>query len=216
MYVSCSDTAVSTVLLSEAEGTQRPVYYHSRSLQGAEIRYPYIKKLALVVVSVARRLNLHFHAHTNHPDGLPPTPILANVGHFRPSHKIGHGTQRYLSRQGDKGASGGRFHGRIDAVGSRTKGGGMVVNTRRRISQQDRLRRGNSNQDSHWREGEVLGALQFLSDQQHVQIRGPPVGSQVSESARGVKGTFSHRLPTASGSARSLARETREPPSQSS
>lgn len=36
------------------------MYYYSRSLQGAEARYPQIEKLALVVITITKRLKSYF------------------------------------------------------------------------------------------------------------------------------------------------------------
>lgn len=66
LYVAGLDSSVSVVLVTEEEGenpTQRPIYYLSRVLQGAEHKYPPIKKLTLEVVAVARRLQPYFLAH---------------------------------------------------------------------------------------------------------------------------------------------------------
>ncbi|GKD28578.1 reverse transcriptase domain-containing protein, partial [Tanacetum coccineum] len=48
--------AVSAVLLVERDGRQIPIHYVSRTLQGAEINYPTMEKLALALVHAARRL----------------------------------------------------------------------------------------------------------------------------------------------------------------
>lgn len=45
LYLTVSDVAVSSVLIKDEHG-QIPVYYTSRALHGAELRYPPLKKLA--------------------------------------------------------------------------------------------------------------------------------------------------------------------------
>ena len=56
--------AVSAALVREEEKIQRPVYYASRALRGAEERYPPMENLAFALVTVARKLKLYFQAHT--------------------------------------------------------------------------------------------------------------------------------------------------------
>ncbi|KAJ7982769.1 Retrovirus-related Pol polyprotein from transposon 17.6 [Quillaja saponaria] len=64
LYLGVSSVAVSSVLLREKGCQQQPVYYTSRVLQGAEIRYPHIEKIALALVTSARKLRPYFQAHT--------------------------------------------------------------------------------------------------------------------------------------------------------
>ncbi|XP_010496006.1 PREDICTED: uncharacterized protein LOC104773139 [Camelina sativa] len=64
LYVAVSDSAVSGVLVREERGEQRPIYYVSKSFTGAESRYPMMEKLALAVVTSARKLRPYFQSHT--------------------------------------------------------------------------------------------------------------------------------------------------------
>lgn len=64
LYLAASPTAVSSALIREDEGVQKPVYYTSRALRGAEARYPQIERLAFTMVTSARRLTPYFQAHT--------------------------------------------------------------------------------------------------------------------------------------------------------
>ena len=64
LYLSASDEVVSSVLVKEADRVQRPIYYVSKILQGAETRYPQIEKLAYAPVVAARKLRPYFQAHT--------------------------------------------------------------------------------------------------------------------------------------------------------
>ena len=43
---------------------QKLIYFVSRALQGAEINYPNLEKVALALVHAARRLRRYFQAHT--------------------------------------------------------------------------------------------------------------------------------------------------------
>ena len=64
LYLVVSPVAVSTALIREEEKVQKPVYYASRVLRGAEKRYPPMEKLAFALVTAARKLKLYFQAHT--------------------------------------------------------------------------------------------------------------------------------------------------------
>jgi ribonuclease HI len=63
LYLAVSQTTVSSVLVREESGRQRPVYFTSKVLHGAEERYPRIEKLAYALVISARRLRPYFQAH---------------------------------------------------------------------------------------------------------------------------------------------------------
>lgn len=63
LYVSCSETTVSAVLVTENDKNQKPVFYLSKTLQGAEHRYPPLEKLALAIVVSARRLRIYFQSY---------------------------------------------------------------------------------------------------------------------------------------------------------
>ena len=56
LYLAVSPTAISTTLIREEEKVQKPVYYASRALRGAEERYSPMEKLAFVLVTAARKL----------------------------------------------------------------------------------------------------------------------------------------------------------------
>ncbi|XP_072087192.1 uncharacterized protein [Arachis hypogaea] len=64
LYLSVTDIAVSSVLVAEKERTQQPVYFVSKSLQNAELRYLRLEKLAYALVFSARRLRPYFQSHT--------------------------------------------------------------------------------------------------------------------------------------------------------
>ena len=63
-YITVAPHAVSLVLIRVDSGIQRPVYYVSRSLHEAEIRYLPLEKSILVVVHATRKLPHYFQAHT--------------------------------------------------------------------------------------------------------------------------------------------------------
>lgn len=66
VYLAAAEDAMSAVLLREDKGIQRPVYFVSKLLQGAEKRYPDIEKLVLALIHAARRLKHYFQAHPKH------------------------------------------------------------------------------------------------------------------------------------------------------
>ncbi|CAL2247795.1 unnamed protein product [Prunus armeniaca] len=72
LYLSASNTAVSSVLIRKLEKAELPIFYVSKALQSAELRYPPLEQLALALVVSARRLCPYFQAHgitvlTNQP-----------------------------------------------------------------------------------------------------------------------------------------------------
>ncbi|KAK3019242.1 hypothetical protein RJ639_005277 [Escallonia herrerae] len=64
IYLSVTEVAVSTVLIREENGVQKPIYYVSKVLQDVETRYPKIDKIALALIISARRLRPYFQSHT--------------------------------------------------------------------------------------------------------------------------------------------------------
>ena len=63
-YVAVAPHAVSLVLIRVDSGIQRLVYYVSKSLHEAEVRYLPLEKAILVVVHATRKLPHYFQAHT--------------------------------------------------------------------------------------------------------------------------------------------------------
>ena len=63
LYLVVSPYAVSSVLIREEGKVQKPVYYTSRALKGAEGRYPLIKKLAFALITASRKLRHYFQVH---------------------------------------------------------------------------------------------------------------------------------------------------------
>ena len=72
LYLAVTPHAVSSALIREEGRVQKPVYYTSRALRGAESRYPQIEKLAFALITASRKLRHYFQAHiinvlTDHP-----------------------------------------------------------------------------------------------------------------------------------------------------
>ena len=63
-YIAVASHVVSLVLVRIDDGVQRPVYYMSKSLHEAEVRYLPLEKTILVVVHATRKLPHYFQAHT--------------------------------------------------------------------------------------------------------------------------------------------------------
>jgi len=63
-YIAVAPHVVSLVLIREDNGTQRPVYYVSKSLHKAEIHYQPLEKAILTIVQATRKLLHYFQAHT--------------------------------------------------------------------------------------------------------------------------------------------------------
>ena len=63
-YIAVAPHAVSLVLIRDDNGLQKQVYYVSKSLHGAEVRYSPLEKTILVVVHATRKLPHYFQAHT--------------------------------------------------------------------------------------------------------------------------------------------------------
>ena len=63
-YIVVAPYAVSLVLIRVDGGVQRPVYYVSKSLHEAEVRYLPLEKTILAIVLGTRKLPYYFQAHT--------------------------------------------------------------------------------------------------------------------------------------------------------
>jgi len=62
LYFAVTDRAISSVLVQEQDQVQRPIYFVSKVLQGPEVRYQAMEKVALAVVFSARRLRHYFQS----------------------------------------------------------------------------------------------------------------------------------------------------------
>ena len=63
-YIAIAPYAVSLVLIRVDNGVQQPVYYVSKSLHEAKVRYLPLEKAILIVVLGTRKLPYNFRAHT--------------------------------------------------------------------------------------------------------------------------------------------------------
>ncbi|GJR17246.1 reverse transcriptase domain-containing protein [Tanacetum coccineum] len=62
VYLAASKECISAVLMAERGKDQRPIYFVSRVLQGAELNYLIMEKLVLALIHAARRLKIYFQA----------------------------------------------------------------------------------------------------------------------------------------------------------
>ena len=62
LYLVVTPHAVSSALIREEGRVQKPVYYTSRALRGAEGRYPLMEKLAFALITTSRKLRHYFQA----------------------------------------------------------------------------------------------------------------------------------------------------------
>nr|GEV34124.1 reverse transcriptase domain-containing protein [Tanacetum cinerariifolium] len=63
VYLTASIECISTVLMAGRGKDQRPIFFMSRVLQGAELNYPTIEKLVITLIHAVRRLKRYFKAH---------------------------------------------------------------------------------------------------------------------------------------------------------
>ena len=63
-YITVASHAMSLVLIQDDNGLQKLVYYVSKSLHEAEVKYLPLEKAILAVVHATRKLSHYFQAHT--------------------------------------------------------------------------------------------------------------------------------------------------------
>ena len=63
-YIAVALYVISLVLIQVDSGIQRPIYYVSKSLNEAEVRYLPLEKTILAIVHATRKLPHYFQAHT--------------------------------------------------------------------------------------------------------------------------------------------------------
>ena len=63
LYLSVSDSAIAGILVREDAKQQFPVYFVNKTLQGVEVRYQKLEKVALALVFAACCLRQYFQAH---------------------------------------------------------------------------------------------------------------------------------------------------------
>ena len=64
LYLMVSPAAISSVLIHQEGKLQKPIYYISRTLYDAEIRYTRLEKMIYTLIILVRKLWPYFQAHT--------------------------------------------------------------------------------------------------------------------------------------------------------
>ena len=63
LYLTVSSHAVSSTLIREVGKVQKPMYYTSRALRGAEGRYPLMEELVFALITASKKLRHYFQVH---------------------------------------------------------------------------------------------------------------------------------------------------------
>ena len=63
VYLAISTNAVSTTIVQDQVGDQRPIYFISKALHDAELRYQTVEKVILALVITTRRLRPYFQGN---------------------------------------------------------------------------------------------------------------------------------------------------------
>ena len=63
LYLAVTPHTVSSALIREEDKVQKPMYYTSKALKGAEGRYPQMEKLAFALITTSRKLRHYFQVH---------------------------------------------------------------------------------------------------------------------------------------------------------
>ncbi|XP_031107130.1 uncharacterized protein LOC116011849 [Ipomoea triloba] len=94
LYLGISQGAISSVLVKEEGGTQRPIYYVSKALHDAELRYTAVEKTVFAAVTASKRLAHYFQAHPIHVLSHQPLgSFLRNTNSARMARWVMHLSQ---------------------------------------------------------------------------------------------------------------------------
>lgn len=63
IYLVASKQTVSTVLVREEVGIQKPIFYISKVLKNTEVRYMNIEKLAFILLLAVRKFRMYLEVH---------------------------------------------------------------------------------------------------------------------------------------------------------
>nr|GEV45244.1 reverse transcriptase domain-containing protein [Tanacetum cinerariifolium] len=79
MYLAAAKEAISTVLMTERDGNQMPIYFISRALQGLKVNYTPMEKLILALVVAGRLLKWIFELEEHDIHYRPRTSIKGQI-----------------------------------------------------------------------------------------------------------------------------------------
>jgi len=80
LYVTVTEHTLSSVLVQERDGVQRPIYFISRLLHGVEKKYPTLEKVALTIVITARKIRPYFQSFSiSVKTNLPVKQVLKRL-----------------------------------------------------------------------------------------------------------------------------------------
>ncbi|XP_028108109.1 uncharacterized protein LOC114306980 [Camellia sinensis] len=65
LYLTSTPKSIGALLVQDIDGAERPVYYISRKIRGAEVQYTPIERHCLALVFTAQKLKHYFLAHTS-------------------------------------------------------------------------------------------------------------------------------------------------------
>ena len=107
LYLAVSHHAVSSALIKEKGKVQKPVYYTSKALRGAEGRYLPTEKLAFSLVTTARKLKPYFQAYIinvliDHPLKKATNNLEATIRLIQWAVKLNEFDIRYQPREAIK------------------------------------------------------------------------------------------------------------------
>ncbi|XP_028106499.1 uncharacterized protein LOC114305595 [Camellia sinensis] len=63
LYLTSTPKSIGALLVQDEDGAERPVYYISRKIRGAEVRYTPVERHCLALVFTAQKLRHYFLAH---------------------------------------------------------------------------------------------------------------------------------------------------------
>ncbi|GMP96894.1 hypothetical protein CsSME_00045332 [Camellia sinensis var. sinensis] len=63
LYLTSTPKSIGALLVQDVDGVERPVYYISRKIRGAEVRYTPVERHCLALVFTAQKLRHYFLAH---------------------------------------------------------------------------------------------------------------------------------------------------------
>ena len=81
-YITVAPHVVSLVLIRIDGGIQRPVYYVSKSLHKADVRFLPLEKAILAVVQATQKFPHYFQAHTVVATQLPLKSVLRSANYM--------------------------------------------------------------------------------------------------------------------------------------